>query len=259
MARIAGEDARFLAGGQSLVPMMNFRIVSPTALVDLSGCSDLAYVRYGGDKLHIGAMTRQFDAEADPLVRRHCPLLAEALSHAGPATIRHRATVGGSIANGYPVAELPVVARCLDAEMIVASARGQRRIAAADFFVSGMVTALEPGELLSEIAFPVQGPEMRFAFTESGNHSGGSALAIVAANAEFAAGGQLSKLSLSAAGIASIPVRLANIEMALVKGGLDVSIAAAYQSDMAALRANAAEPSLVEALVEDAVTRLKGL
>lgn len=197
----AGEDARFLAGGQSLVPMMNFRIARPTALVDLNGCLDLSYVLLDKHHLRIGAMTRQYAAENHPLVREHCPLLAQALAHAGPATVRNRATVGGSLANGYPLAQLPCVALCLDAELVLEGPQGRRTVPARDFFVTAMVTDVRPGELLREAVFPVRGPGERHAFRESGNHAGGEAQAVVC----VARGDQL---RIAASGLGPVPVRL---------------------------------------------------
>jgi CO/xanthine dehydrogenase FAD-binding subunit len=202
----AGEDARFLAGGQSLVPMMNFRVARPRVLVDLAACADLAFVRRDGGKLRVGAMTRQSDAESDALVRELCPMLSEALAHAGPRTVRNRATVGGSIANGYPLAQLPCVAVCLGAEMVLQSARGSRTVRAEDFFVAAMVTAAAPDELLREIVFPCAGPRTRHAFSESGNHAGGSALAIVCGRAD--GGG----VSLAVSGVDNKPLRLRRAE-----------------------------------------------
>ena len=198
----AGEDARFLAGGQSLVPMMNFRIARPTSLVDLNACADLSFIRKEGSVLRIGSMTRQYVAENHPLVREHCPLVSMALAHAGPATIRNRATVGGSLANGYPLAQLPCVALCLDAEMVLEGPAGVRRVPAREFFVSAMVTDIRPGELLREAVFPVRGAGARHAFRESGNHAGGAAQAIVCVAAE-------STLKIAASGLQPVPVRLA--------------------------------------------------
>lgn len=195
----AGEDARFLAGGQSLVPMMNFRIARPSVLVDLNACEDLAYVRLDGGRLRVGAMTRQRAAERHPLVREHCPMLAAALAHAGPATVRNRATVGGSMANGYPLAQLPCVAVCLDAAMVLEGPRGVRTVAAGDFFVTAMVTDAQPGELLREIVFPARRAGERQAFREAGNHAGGSALAIVCASSDG---------RIAAAGLEPKPVRI---------------------------------------------------
>ena len=257
MIHAAGEDARFLAGGQSLVPMMNFRIVRPSALVDLSSCSDLAFVRLEEGKLRIGAMTRQYDVETDPLVLQHCSLLAEALSHAGPATIRNRATIGGSVANGYPVAELPTVAACLEAEMVLVNGKGERRVAARDFFVTGMVTAIEPGELLKEIVVSARGPRTRYGFAERGNHAGGEALAIVAACADVGTDGRVSRVSVAAAGLETVPVRLSNVEAALVGGGLSAKIGDAYEADLdASASGDTAERDLVKIVVEDAVAAL---
>ena len=258
MIRAAGDGARFLAGGQSLVPMMNFRIVRPTALVDLSDCADLAFVRLEAGRLHIGAMARQRDVEADPLVRQHCPLIADALRDAGPDTIRNRATIGGSIANGYPVAELPTVAVCLDADVILVSGKGERTLAAADFFISGMVTAIEPGELLREIVVPARGPRTCYGFVERGNHAGGAALAIVAACAELVAGGRVARMSVAAAGLETTPVRLRTVESALMAEGLAARIDAAYEADLKALdSADASQAQLVKILVEDAIAALR--
>jgi carbon-monoxide dehydrogenase medium subunit len=197
----AGEDARFLAGGQSLVPMMNFRIAKPVALVDLNGCADLSYVILEKNKIRIGAMTRQYVAENEPLVREHCPLLARALAHAGPATVRNRATVGGSLANGYPLAQLPCVAVCLDAELVLEGPLGVRTVPASQFFVSAMVTDIRPGELLREAVFPASGPRARQAFRESGNHAGGTAQAVVCVSKD-------ADLRIAASGLQDVPVRI---------------------------------------------------
>jgi aerobic carbon-monoxide dehydrogenase medium subunit len=257
MMRSAGDGARFLAGGQSLVPMMNFRIAQPVGLVDLSACSDLAFVRHEGGRLRIGAMTRQRDVELDALVRQHCPLVAVALSKAGPVTIRNRATAGGSIANGYPIAELPVVAVCLEAEMVLVNDMGARTVAAADFFLSGMVTAIEPSELLREIVVPARGPSTRYGFAERGNHAGGAALAIVAGCAEVAGGDRVTHVSIAAAGLETIPVRLKTVEATLVAKGLGVAVDEAYRADLAKLEAlESGQDQLVKALVADVIAAM---
>jgi aerobic carbon-monoxide dehydrogenase medium subunit len=222
-----GEDARFLAGGQSLVPMMNFRIARPSLLVDLGACADLAYVRRDGERLRLGAMTRQRDAEAHPLVGAHVPLLKEALAHAGPLTIRNRATVGGSMANGYPLAQPPCVAVCLDADMVLASPRGDRVLPATAFFLTAMTTAAERGELLREIVFPCSGPRTRHAFRESGNHAGGAALALVCGQSEHDAAGRIVEARIAISGVDSKPVRMPAVEAALkARTDLDVAYAA---------------------------------
>jgi CO/xanthine dehydrogenase FAD-binding subunit len=260
LMRDAGEDARFLAGGQSLVAMMNFRIVRPSALIDLSNCEDLVFIRHESGKLHIGAMTTQRDAETSALVQEHCPLVSEALSHAGPLTIRNRATVGGSIANGYPVAELPVVATCLEAEMLLTGSGAKRRVAAADFFLTGMVTDIQPGELLREIVFPAREPGVRYAFAECGNHAGGEALAIVASHARKAKNGNLSDVRIAAAGLQQVPVRLCNVERKAAEGDRQI-LQDAYRVDLDSMadsiEADDQQRQLVWALGEDVVGRLR--
>jgi aerobic carbon-monoxide dehydrogenase medium subunit len=263
MIAAAGEDARFLAGGQSLVPMMNFRLARPGALIDLSRCEDLTYIRRDRDVLRLGAMVRQYDAEMSDDVQSHCPLIAAALALAGPATIRNQATVGGTIANGYPVAQLPVVAVCLDAEMILISAGGERSVSANAFFMAGMVTDIAQGELLRELVFPVLGPRTRYSIVESGNHAGGAALAIVAACGAIRAGGAWENISVAAAGLCPVPRRLGAVEQAFVDGGTPEALKAAFRTDLQVIdEAGEAEEDdvgrrdLVWALIESALARL---
>ena len=172
-----GDDARVLAGGQSLVPLMNLRMVQPAILVSINRCGDLDSIGQEDDRLVIGARVRQANAEENALVQRDCPLLAAALPHVGGQANRNRGTVCGSIAHADPLAELPAAALALDAEMHVASAAGTRRIAAADFFLGELDTALEPGELLQAVAFQRQQPEERSVFLELGNRRHGFAVA----------------------------------------------------------------------------------
>ena len=147
-------EARVLAGGQSLVPMMNFRLARPTVLVDLNRVADLAYIRDDGDHLAIGAMTRERTIENSDLVRQACPLLHDATLNIAHLPIRTRGTIGGSIANADPAAEYPATVLALDATLVAHSVRGERRIAAADFFDGVLSTTLEPDEILTEIVVP---------------------------------------------------------------------------------------------------------
>lgn len=209
-----GSDARPLAGGQSLVPMMNFRIARPTFLVDLNRCKDLSNVTSDGRNLRIGAMVRQRDAELIPMIGAACPLIPMALSTAGSVPIRSRGTIGGSIANGYPLADLIAVALAVDAEMIVASATGERLVPAEEFFVDGMMTAIGPGELLTEILFPKAGAASRFAYQKRGNHAGSEASVIVCASAEMDEGNEFTALRIVGAGVGSKPMRFRAIEKA---------------------------------------------
>lgn len=256
----AGDNARFLAGGQSLVPMMNFRIARPNVLVDLGACDDLDYLRGDGDQLRIGAMTRQWDAQTNALVLEHLPVLAKALSHAGPETVRNRGTIGGSIANAYPLAELPCLAVALEARIVLESAAGTRTLAADEFFVSALSTSMRPGELLREVVFPCRLPHRRYAFFEAGNHAGGAALAIVCAYADLGVDGRLKQVRIAAAGIESKSVRLPQVEQAVLEGIDD--LAPAYRRDLAAQSHGVSEEAdtasdLVGALLTDAARALR--
>jgi carbon-monoxide dehydrogenase medium subunit len=211
-----GDDARFLAGGQSLVPLMNFRMAQPGILIDLNRCRELDFVRRDPGRIAIGAMLRQRLAETDSTIRQHCPLIMQALRHAGHPTIRNRGTVGGMLAHADPTAELLGVALALDAEMLVASAADRRRIAAADFFVGELTTALKAGELLIEIHIPDAPQQCRSAFQEVRNHGGHMALLGVAARFEVDAKGVCVSARLAAIGAATVPRRLVAAERCLV-------------------------------------------
>ena len=150
-----GDAAKFLAGGQSLVPAMNFRLVQAAVLVDLNRLDDLAFVRVADDGgLRLGAMTRQRRLERDPLIRQHAPLLFEAMPEVAHPQIRNRGTLGGSLAHADPAGELPVIAVALDAQVRVQSAQASRWVPAAEFFQGLFTTALAADELIGETAMP---------------------------------------------------------------------------------------------------------
>ena len=180
-----GADGKVLAGGQSLIPVMNFRLAQPAALVDLNGVAELAFVRHEGGELRIGAMTRQRRLERDPEIARHAPLLAEAAPWIAHPQIRNRGTVGGSIAHADPAAELPAVAMALDARLRLQRSGGERWIEARDFFTGLFATALEADELLTEIAIPAPPPRTGWAFLEVARRHGDYALVGVAARVEL--------------------------------------------------------------------------
>jgi carbon-monoxide dehydrogenase medium subunit len=149
-----GYDAKVLAGGQSLVPLLNFRLARPAVLVDLNRIRDLDYIREQNGSVAIGAMARQSRLEQDRAIDAKCGVLREAVTFIGHPQIRNRGTVGGSIAHADPAAELPAIALALDAELTVAGTGGRRTIPASDFFVGLMTTALEPTEMLTEVRLP---------------------------------------------------------------------------------------------------------
>ena len=149
-----GDDAKFLAGGHSLLPLMKLRLAQPSVLVDIGRVSDLSYIRDGGDHVAIGALTRHMDVEKSPLLAEHVPLLAHAASHVGDPQVRHRGTIGGSIAHADPASDLPATTLALGATYVVQGPNGSREIAAGDFYQGFLESALDPDEMLTEIRVP---------------------------------------------------------------------------------------------------------
>ena len=152
-----GEDAKFLAGGHSLLPLMKLRLAQPSVLVDIGRISDLSYIRDEGDHIAIGALTRHMDVETSDVLAQHAPLLAHATSHVGDPQVRHRGTIGGSIAHADPASDLPATTLALGATYVAQGPNGTREIPAADFFESFLTTALAPDEMLVEIKVPKMG------------------------------------------------------------------------------------------------------
>jgi aerobic carbon-monoxide dehydrogenase medium subunit len=152
-----GDDAKLLAGGMSLLPLMKLRLATPAVLVDVGRIDDLSYVRDGGDHIAIGALTRHRDLETSDLLRSDCGVLAGVASEVGDNQVRHRGTLGGSVAHGDPASDLPAVLLALDATFAVTGASGTRDIAASEFFRGFLETALAPDELLTEIRVPKTG------------------------------------------------------------------------------------------------------
>jgi carbon-monoxide dehydrogenase medium subunit len=149
-----GEDAKLLAGGHSLLPLMKLRLAQPSALVDIGRLSDLSYVREEGDRIAIGALTCHEDAHFDEVLGQHCPLVAHAAGEVGDPQVRHLGTIGGSVAHGDPASDLPSVLLTLDAEFVVHGPQGDRMVAARDFFKGLFEVDLSPQEILTEIRVP---------------------------------------------------------------------------------------------------------
>lgn len=175
-----GDEAKALAGGQSLIPAMNFRVAQPGILIDLNRLTELRYIRQNG-ALRIGAMTVQSAAEHDPLVARHAPLLHEAIPNIAHSQIRNRGTIGGSIAHADPASELPVVCVALNARMLARSRSSERWMDSKDFFSGLFSTVLKADELLVEIEFPALPANTGYAFMEIARRHGDYAMAGVAA------------------------------------------------------------------------------
>jgi carbon-monoxide dehydrogenase medium subunit len=149
-----GEDAKFLAGGHSLLPLMKLRLAQPSVLVDIGRVNDLSYIRDAGDHIAIGALTRHMDVETSDLLHQHVPLLAHAAGHVGDPQVRHRGTIGGSIAHADSASDLPATTLALGATYVAQGPNGTREIAASDFYVGFLTSTLEPDEILTEIRVP---------------------------------------------------------------------------------------------------------
>ncbi len=218
LARYGGE-ARPLAGGQSLVPMMNFRVVAPPAIIDLNRIPELAFVEADAGRVRIGAMTRQRRLEFDPVVAEHLPLLHQAIRWIGHLPTRSRGTIGGSIAHADPSAEIPMVLVALDGEVVAQGPKGERRIAARDFFVSALTTALEAEEILTEVRFRAMPKGALYAIEEFARRHGDFAIAAIACVIERD-GEKCRSARLATAGVGTVPVRLKAAEAILEKDGL---------------------------------------
>jgi carbon-monoxide dehydrogenase medium subunit len=216
-----GDDAKVLAGGQSLIPLMNFRFARPGVLIDLGRVEGLDSITEERDGVRVGAMVRQRDAERSEPVARACPLVVEALRHVGHVQIRNRGTVGGSLAHADPAAELPAVAVALDARMEAIGPDGSRTIAAGEFFEGPFTTALRPDELLLSVVFPSTSGR-RTAFAEIARRAGDFALAGVAA--AITVNGTVRDVSLAALGVGPAATRLSAAEEAVRGRSLEPAV-----------------------------------
>ncbi|MFZ1921819.1 MAG: xanthine dehydrogenase family protein subunit M [Xanthobacteraceae bacterium] len=214
-------NAKILAGGQSLVPMMNFRYLIVDHLIDLGRVEDLRGVAAIDGQLRMGAMTRQRDLESSPEIARHCPLLTEALRHVGHRQTRNRGTIGGSLAHADPAAELPAVCAAYDAVLHLASIRGLRAVPFRDFPVGYMATALEPDEMIAAIELPIWRRGHGHGFHEFARRHGDFALAGAAALLDIGAGGVVRRAALSLFGVAERPIRADAAEAVLLGQAID--------------------------------------
>ena len=205
------DEASVLAGGQSLIPLLALRLARPGVLIDINGLSELSGMSVIDGQVAIGAMTREYVAEESEMVADTVPLLAAALPLIGHEAIRSRGTIGGSLAHADPAAELPAVARALDAEFVVRSRSGDRVIPAAEWFEGYLATARRPDEILVEVRFPAAGPGTGVAFQEVARRHGDFAIVGLAASLTLA-DGAISDARLAFAGIADVPVRAAAAE-----------------------------------------------
>ena len=217
-----GEEAKLLAGGHSLIPLMKLRLAEPSVLIDLGKIGDMAYIREAdGGGLAIGAMTTYASLVSSDLVRQRAPALADAASQVADAQVRNMGTIGGSLAHADPAGDLPAVAIALRAELVTSSTGGHRSIGADDFFVDLFTTALEAGEILNEIRIPALPPNSGSAYAKFGNKASHYAIVGVAAVVSRNADGSCAGASIGITGAGANAVRAADAEAALAGSALD--------------------------------------
>jgi carbon-monoxide dehydrogenase medium subunit len=222
-----GGDAKPLAGGQSLVPMLAFRLAAPSLLVDLGKLEELRQIRISDQGVALGAMVRWCDVLDNARLRKAHPLLVAAISHVAHYQIRNRGTVGGSIAHADPAAEMPGIAVTCDAEIAVVGKAGIRTIAAADFFLGTLTTALGPDEIVTEIRLPLWPASRRFGFVEFARRHGDFALAGVAAFHDSDGTGRARNAHIGVIGVADRPLRLRAAENAVNGNAIEQATIAA--------------------------------
>jgi aerobic carbon-monoxide dehydrogenase medium subunit len=219
-----GDEARLLAGGQSLVPLMNMRLARPRVVIDLNRVASLAYIRETDGGLAIGAMTRQAAVEHSRPAADRWPLLVEALALAGHPAIRNRGTLGGSLAHADPAAELPAAVLALDGRVTLAGPHGERTVEARAFFRGALTTAMAPDEILTEVALPPLPSRTGACFLEVARRHGDFALVAVAAVATLDATGACTRARLAFAGVGSTPLRVERAEALLAGRGADAAL-----------------------------------
>ena len=210
------ENAKVLAGGQSLMPMLNMRYVLPDHVIDLNRVDGLSYIREAGGAIEIGAMTRQRELEFSELIRTKLPLMQEAILQIGHRQTRNRGTIGGSLCHLDPAAELVTLGAAYDASVVVTGPNGQREIAFADFPVAYMMTAIEPNEILTAVRFSPWPAGHGYAFVEFSRRHGDFAITSAAVLLEADGGGKIKRASVTIGGAAVTPVRAREVEQALV-------------------------------------------
>src|SRR5436305_4548143 len=228
------DDAKILAGGHSLIPAMKLRLAQPALLIDIARVKDLSYIREEGDRILVGAMTTHYEIESSARLREVCPLLPECAASIGDVQVRNKGTIGGSLAHADPAADWPAAALALRAELVAASARGERVIAADDFFVDMLTTALRPDEVLREIR--IKAPTARTGQSYMKVHHPASGFAVVGVAVTLTLGGEgkCSSVGVGITGVATKAYRAAQVESALAGATPDeqtIADAASHAAD----------------------------
>jgi CO/xanthine dehydrogenase FAD-binding subunit len=210
----AGGDGKLIAGGQSLVPMLNFRLLRPSILIDINRIGGLAFIEESERAVRVGALTRHHQLETSPVIGLHLPVLSRAMTHVAHLAIRNRGTIGGSLSHADPAAELPMMAVLLDAELHITSTAGQRTIAARDFFLDALTVDLADGDIVTEIVLPKLPPKTGWGFEEVARRSGDFALAAVAVTLTLA-DGVIGEARIAMTGVGPTPKRASAAEALL--------------------------------------------
>jgi len=229
----AGGDGKILAGGQSLLPMLNFRLLRPSLLIDINRIPGLAYVEAAEGAIRIGALTRHHALEASSLVEAHLPVLGAAMRHVAHLAIRNRGTIGGSLSHADPAAELPMLALLLDAKIGIHSLNGRRTAAAREFFVGALATSLGEDEMVTDVELPKLPPGTGWAFAEVARRRGDFALAAVGVTIS-ARDGKAAQVRIAMMGVGETPLRAPEAETLLAGRAID---AAAIEQAAAAMQA----------------------
>ncbi len=228
------EDTKLLAGGHSLLPAMKLRLARPAVLIDVGRLTDLSYVRDDGGHIVIGALTRHKDVASASLLREHCPIVAHTAGQVGDPQVRHRGTIGGSLAHGDPASDLPTVILALDAELVVRGSGGERTVRASEFFTAVFQTAVAPDEMLVEVRVPKLGAATGWSYTKMSRRAQDWATVAVAAVVERS-NGSVGKASIGLTNMGGTPLRATGVEAALAEG--------ASIDDASALASEGTEPS----------------
>jgi carbon-monoxide dehydrogenase medium subunit len=227
--RESGDDAKVMAGGQSLIPLLRLRLAYPSVVVDVGRVSEMRGVREDGDHLVIGAMTTHYEVLHDPLIRQHAGLIAEATETVADPAVRHRGTFGGSLAHADPAGDLPAVALALGAEFVVAGSGGRRTVAAADFFLDYLQTAIAADEVLVEVRVPKLGAGWGYRYEKF--HRVAQSWAIVGvATAVRRDNGSIAEARVALTNMGATPVRAVGVEEALAGASLDAISAASERA-----------------------------
>jgi CO/xanthine dehydrogenase FAD-binding subunit len=223
VAALAGGEAKIIAGGQSLVPMLNFRLLRPAILVDINRVPGLAFIEESDDAIRLGALTRHHQLETSAVIAQHFPVMSAAMTHVAHLAIRNRGTLGGSLSHADPAAELPMLALLLDAMLMIASPAGRRTVAAKDFFLGALSVDLEPDDIVIEVVFPKLPASTGWGFEEVARRHGDFALAAVAATLTVA-DGTITQARIAMTGVDETPKRADDAEAMLLSKALEPAL-----------------------------------